>query len=330
MKFVITGLNEDDKFKDNIDENGNVIGALGGTEMIRENLLKRIDPNILKHFNIIHSRVRNISEEKKNILVLHDTWNDPEVQHLREEEKRKRFSKLVFVSNYQFQTYHLAHSIPYKESMVLHNAIDPIEDHEKNREGPLRLIYHTTPHRGLELLVPAFEALYEKHKDKIHLDVYSSFKIYGWPHRDEPYEKVFDRCNDHPGITYHGVVSNDKIREALKNAHIFAYPNIWPETSCISMMEAMSAKCCVICPNHAALAETCANFAVMYQFHEDVNIHANLFARILDVVINNYWEDNHMSKLKFQKIYSDNFYSWDSRIPEWEVFLKTLISNDHK
>ena len=316
MKFTVTGdIGMDD-----------VNNAKGGTEMMKEGLLKRLPPELSEPFNIICSRVRKISEDKKNLLWLHDTWNDPEVQHLREEDSLKRFEKLIFVSNYQFQTYHLAHQLPYSKAIVLKNAIEPIPDHDKPTEGPINLIYHTTPHRGLELLYPVFDFLWNNAwEGKIHLDVYSSFKIYGWPHRDEQYEELFDNCKKHPGITYHGFVSNDEIRKALEQAHIFAYPNIWPETSCISLMEAMSAKCAVVCPNYAALPETAAGFANMYQFEEDMNTHANKFANLLNMILHHYFHENHISKLNFQKTYADNFYSWDSRISEWQAFLKGLL-----
>ncbi len=322
MKFKVTGL---DKNKGSVGSDGSVIGAKGGTEMIRDELLARLSPDLLDKVNIIHSRVRELSDTKKNVLVLHDMWNDPEAAHLRDKESRARFAKLVFVSNYQFQTYHLAHGIPYSESVVLRNAIVPIPEHEKDNDGPINLIYHTTPHRGLELLVPVFEALYNKYGDQIHLDVYSSFNIYGWPQRDEPYKALFDRCRTHDGITYHGAVENDVVRTALQKAHIFAYPNIWPETSCISAIEAMSAKCEVVCPNYAALPETTANFGVMYQWNEDMNIHANRFAHLLDAVIANYRDADHYHKLDIQKMYIDNYYSWDNRIVEWESFLKNIV-----
>lgn len=321
MKFKVTGL---DKDTGSIGSDGSIIGAKGGTEMIRDELLARLSPDLLDEVNIIHSRVRELSDTKKNVLVLHDMWNDPEAAHLRDKESRKRFDKLVFVSNYQFQTYHLAHDISYGEAMILRNAIVPIPAHKKPDDGPINLVYHTTPHRGLEILVPVFEALYNKYKDEIHLDVYSSFNIYGWPQRDEPYKDLFKRCEDHPGITYHGTVSNAEVRTALEKAHIFAYPNIWPETSCISAIEAMSARCAVVCPNYAALPETTANFAITYQWHEDMNIHANRFASLLDVIISNYRDEGHADKLDIQKIYMDNYYSWDNRIIEWESMLRTL------
>jgi len=253
-------------------------------------------------------------------------FNDPEAVHLREEVSRKRFDKLVFVSNYQFNTYNLAMGVPYSESLVLRNAIEPIPWKPKSLDGKIKLIYHTTPHRGLELLVPTFEFL-EKHHDNIHLDVYSSFEAYGWPQRDEPYKQLFERIKSNPNMTYHGYQPNDVVRKALQEAHIFAYPSIWQETSCIAAIEAMSAGCAIVCPNYAALPETTANFAFQYQWHEDpqehVNIFANALSSVIDVVNNN--ENSFQTRLAVQKNYTDTFYNWDQRAKEWEGLIRGIL-----
>ena len=305
-------------------EDGTYDGAMGGTELMNKALYERVDNDLLDQFYIIKSRVRWTDPKKKNILWLHDTWDDPESQHLRDKEKRERFDKLVFVSNYQFQTYHLAHGIPYAESIVLKNAIDPIKLDGKKDTDVVRLIYHTTPHRGLEILVPAFEEIAKQMGDKVHLDIYSSFEAYGWKERDKPYEHLFERARNHPQITYHGYQPNDVVRDALKEAHIFAYPNIWPETSCISAIEAMSAGCLVVHPNFAALPETTANFGVQYQWHEDINVHANVFVNQLYQAIQDIHSENMNRRLIFGKNWVDNFYNWDLRAAEWTQMLQSL------
>jgi glycosyltransferase involved in cell wall biosynthesis len=306
------------------------IGSRGGTEMMAERISKVLAPHLVDQFNLIHSRVRPemIDSTKQNILVLHDTWDDPEAAHLADPASRARFSKFVFVSNHQLNTFNLAHGVPYSDSFVIRNAIDPIELSEewieKDVDNTIRIIYHTTPHRGLEILVPVFEKLCEYHSN-IHLDVYSSFAIYGWNHRDEAYKSLFERIKNHPNMTYHGFQSNDVVREALKRAHIYAYPCIWPETSCISVIEAMSAGCQIVTSNLAALPETCASFAEMYQFDEDVNRHANTFANELNRAIHGYRNNSILrGKLRFQKVYYDNFYSWKLRSAEWNSFLNSL------
>lgn len=302
------------------------IGAKGGTEMMAEKIRQHVHSDLLAKFNILHSRVReeNLDESKANILVLHDTWDDPESEWLSKEENRKKLRKLVFVSNYQQSTFNIGRGVPFGEGIVLQNAIDPIalDDNDK-KSSIIRLIYHTTPHRGLEILVPVVEKISEL-VPNIHLDVYSSFAIYGWNARDQQYQETFKRIDRHPNMTYHGYQPNEVIRQALRKAHIYAYPNIWPETSCISVIEAMSAGCNVVCPNFSALPETCANFGIMYPFHENYNKHANMFANVLMMAINDYWQEGNQNKLRFQKMYFDNFYNWNLRGAQWNAFLKSL------
>jgi UDP-glucose:(glucosyl)LPS alpha-1,2-glucosyltransferase len=330
MKLNVTGLKEDSTaLGPSNDGTYAHIGSQGGTEMMMRGLRERVPADLLDNFNIICSRVReeNISKDKKNILWLHDTWDDPESEHLHHADKRKRFAKLVFVSNYQQNTFNIGRGVPFADGQVLLNAIEPIPTHTKPKDC-INLIYHTTPHRGLEILVPVFERICEIYTDMpIHLDVYSSFAAYGWAHRDEPYQKLFDRCRNHPSITYHGFQPNSVIREALQNAHIYSYPNIWPETSCISAIEAMSAGCTVVAPNHAVLPETCANFATMYPFNEDYNAHANIFINALMFAIREFHDENNQNKLKFQKMYFDNFYNWDVRANQWKGFLSAMLSS---
>jgi glycosyltransferase involved in cell wall biosynthesis len=322
-KLNITGFKESSAVL-NPSNNGTFehIGAKGGTEQMYQGLMDRLPKDLTDKFNIICSRVRHVDQNKKNILWLHDTWDDPESQHLKDAKSLARFEKLVFVSNYQQSTYNIGLGVPFAKGIVLQNAIIPIEKHEKPK-GKINLIYHTTPHRGLELLVPVVEFLTSNGVD-FHLDVYSSFKIYGWANRDNAYKDLFERCERHPNITYHGYQPNDVVREALKKAHIYAYPNIWPETSAISVIEAMSAGCNVVCPNFHALPETCANFAVMYGWNEDNNKHANQFAGILKVVIEGYWEQHNQDRLLLQKRYFDSFYNWDLRVVQWQDFLSSI------
>jgi len=314
---------EDSEVQSTMNPDGTWNKAQGGTELMNKALYERVDNALLEQFNIIKSRVREVSEDRQNILWLHDLWADPEAQHLKDPQSRARFTRLVFVSNWQLSTYNLALGVPYSESIVLKNAIDPIPLVGKS-EDQIRLIYHTTPHRGLQILVPVMEELAKIHGDKIHLDIYSSFEAYGWKERDEPYLDLFERAKNHPNMTYHGFQPNDIVRKALQEAHIYAYPCIWQETSCISVIEAMSAGCEVVCPNLAALPETTAGFATGYQYSEDMNFHANVFVNVLHQAILNHREENNQKKLMFAKNYIDNFYNWEVRSAEWTGLLQAL------
>lgn len=298
--------------------------AMGGTELMQHRLISHLNNGELDDFQIIASRVRDIDPKRIPIYWLHDLAEDPEVRHLSEDSSRAKFGKLVFVSNWQFTTYNKVLGVPYDCSTVLRNAIFPIDQHQKPSDGVVRLIYHTTPHRGLELLLHVYDRLSKEYGDRLQLDVYSSFKIYGWEQRDEPYKQLFDYCREHPYINYHGSVPNTEVRQALKKAHIFAYPNIWPETSCIAAIEAMSAGCAVVCPTYAALPETTSNFALSYDFSTDIQTTINRFYARLKYAIDNIQTDQLQEALEFQKQYIDMAYNWTYRAAEWKYMLKTV------
>lgn len=200
MKLVIT---DDSKIETNeVDKK-----AMGGTELMKYGLYDRLDKDLLSNFQIIPSRVRELDPNKKKVYWLHDLPHDPESQHLKDGGWDK-FDRLVFVSYWQQQQYKNFLGVPFEKGIVLKNAIVPIDKIDKgDPTKELRIIYHTTPHRGLEILVPIFEALSEKYPH-IVLDVFSSFNAYGWPQRDEPYKELFERCKNHPKINYHGFQPN--------------------------------------------------------------------------------------------------------------------------
>jgi len=274
---------------------GNVVdtdlsrNARGGTEMMRERLLKYVEASLLSKVAIHFSRPREVYKDVKNIFYCHDLVGDPENKVLQN-DGWKKFDHFVFVSYWQRDQYILAFRIPYSKCTVIQNAVELEHQAVEKPLGRVNFIYHTTPHRGLELLYPIFDHLSKSYD--VHLDVYSSFKIYGWEQRDKPYQKLFDALEKHPKITYHGSVSNEKVLDALKSAHVFLYPSIWQETSCIAMIEAIKSNVLVIHPTYGALLETANGATVPYEFNENVSEHMNAAASITAAVLNSYKNDS--------------------------------------
>jgi len=108
--------------------------------------------------------------------------------------------------------------------------------------------------------------------------------------------------------------------------HIFSYPSIWPETSCIAAIEAMAAGCEVVTTNLGALDETCSPFGKFVDFDNDLNILEKKFLKTLQESIENYWSDDNQNKLKVQKETINKSYSWNLRKNEWMDFLKKINS----
>lgn len=294
--------------------------SMGGTEQLTLKLSERMDKDLLSEFQIVSSRVRELDEDKIRIFWAHDLPGDPESEFLSTDSGKLKFHKYVFVSHWQMQGYMARYGLNPSQCVVLRNFIDPIEDHEKE-DDKINLIYHTTPHRGLNILTPVFDKLCEKY-DNIYLDVYSSFKLYGWDQRDNDYKDVFAQLEKNDRVTNHGTQPNEVIREALKKSHIFAYPTTWQETSCLCLMEAMSASNICVHSNYGGIFETASHWTNMYQYHENPSSHASAVYNMLDITIENF------TPMRLNttptKVYTDTFYSWKNREPEWTALLTSM------
>lgn len=294
---------------------------------MHSSLIQRIDQSLLDEIQIVTRPEHLDTDKKKKVLWVHDMPAD--IPMLGILANRTQFDGIVFVSSWQQQIFNINMGVLFSESVVIRNAIDPIIVDKKPTDGTIRLIYHPTPHRGLQLLVPVFIELCKKY-DNITLDVFSNFDIYARPEMNKQFEELYDLCRSHEKINYHGSVENSVIRDSLKDADIFAYPSIWRETSCISAIEAMSAKCLTVAPNYGALAETMACFNVAYDWIEDTREHSVRFMNYLETAIKSIGSRETEELLSAQKTYVDTFYNWDVRIHQWENYLKTIIEMPKK
>ena len=296
--------------------------AKGGTELLQEELEKRIAPEVLEKFSIFNGRLPDDydfdTDDRPKILWVHDLIGDPSLNHLKN-GGWKKFDRIVFVSHWQMYQFIQYYEIPWRKCVVIQNAINPIESHEKVEDDKIRLIYTPTPQRGLNILYTVFDALCKKY-DNLELDVYSSFKLYGWEQNDESFQPLFDALKEHPNINYHSSVPNSEIRDALKKADIFAYPSTWDETSCLCLLEAMSAGLICVHPNLAALSETAANWTWMYHWDERPNEHAQIMYAMLDAAIQQAKTEPMNNRLQNQKGYTDLMYNWDLRSVHWANF----------
>lgn len=327
--MLMTDIIDPNKWGKTWERNELNMNSNGGSEQMMEGILSRLNPKYLDHFQFIPSRVRKLHDDRLRILHLHDLPWDPETNHLKDLNSRNRFHKIVFCGQWQMNMYTKLLDIPQDSKIcVIDTAIDPFKLEEIKKTDPkeeIRLIYTSTPQRGLNILVPVFEKLCEKY-DNIVLDVFSSYKIYGWGDADKQFEELFDRCRKHPKINYHGYVPNHVVREHVAKAHIFAYPSIWMECNSRSLIEAMSAQCMCVHPNFAGLSDTSGSITVQYNWDQNISNHANIFYSILDDVIRSIRKNDPTPYLQFQKAYADYRYNWNKISNEWNMLCAALMA----
>lgn len=312
---------------DLIENNNESQNSFGGTEIMMRRIYDgKIPRDLLQQFQIIPSRVREVDGSKYRIFYCHNNPEDPETKEALSGSGWQRFHIIVCVSNWQAQELIRAFDIPWSKIVVMLNAIEPIERLTSKDNSKIRLIYTSTPQRGLAILVLAFKRLCETYKN-LHLDVFSSFEIYGWKKSDEQYKKMFEDMTNDPNITNHGFKPREEVLKTLQQSHIFAYPCVWRETSCLGLMEAMAAGLICVHPNYGALYETAACWTHTYNFHEYAPAHAQLFYQILNDAIVNIDHEAIKQRAMSQSVYANAFYNWNSRSKQWEALLRNIAGS---
>lgn len=295
---------------------------LGGTEILYNNLLKHLGSSWQEKVNLIISSCHPdlIDNSKINVVWQHLAYDQAAIIGMAYPKQFiDKVQHFVYVSNWQLNEFLNRFQIHTSSNLVIHNAIDPIEFIEKPTDK-IRLMYTSTPNRGLEVLLNAFEILNRK---DIELVVYSSNVIYGKDYaKSVNHDHLFYRCKKNPNIKYMGYAMNNAVRKALQSAHILSYPSIYEETSCLAAIEAGAAGCKIITTNLGALPETCQSYAtyVDYKYGDDLKDLSERYAEVLNIEIDNYSSNF----AKQQSDYFNNYYSWQNRKTEWNNFLNRI------
>ena len=301
----------------------------GGTEILKEQLIAQIPKESIDGINLIGSICHPslVEKDKINVLWQHLNYDQPNTQLMKDRKFVDSIDYFIYVSNWQYNRFREFYQIPEYKSFVIKNATHAFEPVKKEplmiSSDKIKLIYTSTPWRGLIVLLKAIEIL-NKTRDDFEVDIYSSTKIYGSAFDEKEKDKfteLFEKCKKTKNVNYHGYTFNGEIRRAVEKAHLYVYPSIFEETSCLSVIEAMSAGCHVVTTNYGALPETCGEFATMIEFDSSGQNLINRYSETLNSVIDNYKNGIYKEDLEMQIRYYNKYYSWETRIQEWKNFL---------
>ena len=297
--------------------------SFGGSENQLRLLLKYLPDESFKDINLILNNTNHdlLEKNKINVLWMQHFVNQEEAKNLGSKDYVNKLDHIVFNSNWNFEKFQYQFKIPESKSLVIKNAIEKIDFHEKPKDK-INLVYHTTPWRGLIHLLKVFKRL---NLQNTELNICSSTIIYGKKFDSilgKKYENIFEECKNTKNVNYLGFVENNKIIELLKNMHIYSFPSIWPETSCISAIEAMAAGCEIVTSNLGALYETCSPFATFVGFDSNFDNFEKKYQKALENSVKNFWSKENQKKIRFQQEVINLTYSWNVRSKEWISFLE--------
>jgi len=296
---------------------------MGGTELMYEELMKRLPQEYKDKFSIF-TYPANADDTKYSIYWNHLSYDQPSVQFLSEPTNVDKINNFVFISHWQSEQFRKVYNVPGYKTQVIKNACFDVEQRKTGSREKVKICYTSTPWRGLDVLLHAWELA---NTTDCELHIFSSTKIYGKDfaiNNENYYQELYDKCEALEGVVYRGFVSNEELRKELSSFDILAYPCTFEETSCIAVIEALSAGLRVVTSNLGALPETTEGWARIYPYLANKKLHALHFADILEEEINKIKSGELDSHLELQKQVYAPRWSWDQRIKEWISYLNTL------
>jgi glycosyltransferase involved in cell wall biosynthesis len=306
---------------------GEEMKPAGGSEILLSGLYRYTNISQHEEINLIISNpyLNFLHHTKKNLLWQHLAHSDESVPPgYTNPSFMNAVDSFVYVSHWQHEKYRWIFKIPLENAYVIKNAIEPIEFKPKPKDGKLKLIYTSTPFRGLDMLLPAFEMI---NRDDVELDVYSSVKIYGTRYEADTngvYEEHFEIARNMKNVNYMGYATNDVVKKALQESHIFAYPSTFEETCCLAMIEAGAAGCKMVTTNLGALYETGSEYARLMPVQAASDVFISAYAKVLNEEIDNYWSKATQKTLKKQSDFYNEHYSWEKRAKEWNTLFEKI------
>ena len=297
---------------------------MGGTELMYNELMRRL-PEEYKDKWSIFNYIGDADFEKPTIYWNQLSYDQQAVQWLTDPKNVEAIDQFVFVSHWQSEYYRKLFNIPGYKTSVIKNACVGVEPRKPGERDIVKLCYTSTPFRGLDVLLKAWDILKPKNCE---LHVFSSCKIYGEDFastEDPKYTDLYNACLNTEGIVYRGSIPNEELRKELPSFDILAYPCTFEETSCIAVIEALSAGLKVVTSNIGALPETTEGWATIYPYLMDKNKHAEVFASILEKEIEAVRKGMHLEEQV--NTYAPKW-SWDNRINQWTNYLDTLTPKE--
>jgi len=215
---------------------------------------EQCDTIILNRF--IPPTIMDFVEHKKVFLLSHDAYDQSNVRWMMNKNAEQHLDKIICVSEWQKYTFIKYLMVDPNKLTVLGNPIDYSLYCGHAERDPNKLVFTSIPYKGLEVIPDLFDEIKIKTKnDKLHLDVYSSFDLYGREEENEQYKAIYQRLNNTNSINIFKPVSMKQLAHVFKTASLNLAPSTYHETFGRVFVEAAAGGCLTVCVNNGANKE---------------------------------------------------------------------------
>jgi len=243
-------------------------------------------------------------------------------------DRAARFSGIVALS--EAHRLHLLTRYPFLEEdrlLVTRNGLDPSRFQQTVERNPNRLVYSSSPDRGLDVLLTIFPMIKERCPEAT-LDIFYGWQGFDRAAQSEPgllaLKHQVLRLLDQPGVQYHGRVDQMRLASEMLGSGLWVYPTGWHETSCITAMEAQAAGAVPVTRPLAALKET-ARFGVLIE--GDV-YQAETQRRYVDAVVSLLQHPEEQQRIRAEMIpWARKAFGWNEAAKQWHRWFVTSAAS---
>lgn len=251
-------------------------------------------------------------QAKKRFFLTGDAYDQPISTGIGDTRVSRHIDAFLAVSEWHAQTMCDASGFPPERAFVIRNGIKRELFDTVEQKIPKRLIYSSTPYRGLALLPKIFGEIVQKHPDA-SLHVFSGYEVYGGSQSTPPaqlaeFEQIKGELLKLPNVYIKGnVLQKDLALEFLRSS-ILAYPNTFAETSCITAMEAQAAGCVPVTSALGALPETVGDAGMLVPANPGSEEYLNAFTQALHELLS---DSERLGRLAAKGRERSAQFSWD-------------------
>lgn len=230
----------------------------------------------------------------------------------------QRLDGFLAVSQWHADTMCRSSGFPREKTLVLRNGIN-LADFQGAEKRAKRLIYSSSPLRGLNYLPEIFLELKTRH-DELELYVFSSTTTYRpeWPPvTSNAYDgEVLRKL---PGCHLLESIPQKCLAREFMKSSILAYPTNFEESSCITAMEAQAGGCVPVTTALAALPETVGDGGVLIEGKAGTRTYFENYVEACHRLLS---DPGYFQKLSQRGIERARHFGWQERAVELLDYLR--------
>ena len=270
------------------------------------------------------------SNKPYKVLWAHHAYDQPAFLNFNHET----VTHIVTPSHWAKEQLIKFHNVPKDKITVISNGVNDIFTYSENKTKTF--IHTSIPYKGLELMPAIIQRIQQKHPDA-RFKIFSSMSLYG-PLND-PYLELYEDLKKLPNVEYSAAVDQEELVSAYQESAFFIHPNIWEETFCVSMAEAMKSGAYPIITSIGALSEVAGdNFASVVPLegtrttkgYEVTENFLNTFAEVCCTALD-YFEGDRTYYNQISKSLSNHISQkcdWKKIAQQWKKLITKIVKGE--